>query len=337
MNIAVLKETSAGEKRVALTPDAVRKLSAEGLEIKIEKDAGLNAGFADKEYMAAGAKMAPNAKSALQNAEFLFKINAPSAEESKIFPENLTVIADFRGFSPDRALIKKQRFSFFALDRIPRISRAQSMDILSSQDNLAGYKAVLEAVNTLNRAVPMMTTAAGSVMPVRVLIIGVGVAGLQAMATAKRLGASVYASDIREEAGKQAESLGARFIEKSAVNSFLYEADIIITAAGSLPAAPLLLGRKEIKRLKANSVLVDIAGNVGGIGQKEIYTAENGTVVISDRHLASSLPDTASRLFANNICNFFNLPGFRERKPDFADDIINQTCLCWQGKIRSRT
>lgn len=167
------------------------------------------------------------------------------------------MIADFRTFVPDWELIKNRRFSLFALERIPRISRAQDMDILSSQDNLAGYKAAIEAVNMLNRAVPMMTTAAGSVMPAKILVVGIGVAGLQAIATAKRLGAVVFAHDIRPETREQAESLGARFVEPERLNETIAEADVVITAAGSPPRAPILFKQKEIGLLKAGSVLID--------------------------------------------------------------------------------
>ena len=232
MIIAVLKETADYERRVALTPPAAQKLTADGTKIKMEKGAGKAAGFADKEYENAGVEIAEDAAAALKGASLLFKIRAPSAEETKRLPDGLTVIADFRTFVPDWELIKNRRFSLFALERIPRISRAQDMDILSSQDNLAGYKAAIEAVNMLNRAVPMMTTAAGSVMPAKILVVGIGVAGLQAIATAKRLGAVVFAHDIRPETREQAESLGARFVEPERLNETIAEADVVITAAG---------------------------------------------------------------------------------------------------------
>ena len=179
MIIAVLKETADYERRVALTPSAAQKLGADGIKVKMEKGAGKAAGFADEEYENAGVEIAADAAAALKGASLLFKIQAPSTEETKRLPDRLTVIADFRTFVPDWELIKNRRFSLFALERIPRISRAQDMDILSSQDNLAGYKAAIEAINMLNRAVPMMTTAAGSVMPAKILVVGIGVAGNQ--------------------------------------------------------------------------------------------------------------------------------------------------------------
>lgn len=337
MIIAVLKETADFEQRVALTPPAAQKLIADGAKIKTEKGAGKAAGFADEEYANAGVEIAADARAALKGASLLFKIRAPSAEETKRLPDGLTVIADFRTFVPDWELVKNRRLSLFALERIPRISRAQDMDILSSQDNLAGYKAAIEAVNMLNRAAPMMTTAAGSIMPAKVLVVGIGVAGLQAAATAKRLGAVVFAHDIRPETREQAESLGARFVEAERLNDAIAEADVVITAAGSPPAAPVLFKQKEIGLLKAGSVLIDVSGNVEGFDSPATFTAENGAVITVDKQMAALLPNTASRLFANNLCNFFRLLGTGAaagQTPDFADDIINRTCICWQGEKR---
>lgn len=337
MIIAVLKETADFEQRVAVTPQTVQKLSADGAKVKIEKNAGIAAGFTDEEYQNAGAEVVPTAKETLQNSDFLFKIKAPAEQEMPLLPDHLTVIADFRGFVPDEGLIKKRKLSLFALEKMPRISRAQNMDILSSQDNLAGYKAVLEAANMLNRAVPMMTTAAGSVMPVKTLIVGIGVAGLQAIATAKRLGAAVFAHDIRPETREQAESLGARFVESKDLPQALTEADVVITAAGSPPTAPVLFKEKEIKLLQAGSILIDISGNVKGFDSPSTVTTEKGAVITVDTQMAALLPATASRLFANNIFNFFRLlcPDLLpDHTPDFADDVINRTCIYWQGQKR---
>ena len=174
-------------------------------------------------------------------------------------------------------------------------------------------------------------------MPAKILVVGIGVAGLQAIATAKRLGAVVFAHDIRPETREQAESLGARFVEPERLNETIAEADVVITAAGSPPRAPILFKQKEIGLLKAGSVLIDVSGNVEGPGSPETFTTENGAVVTVDRQMASLLPDTASRLFANNLCNFFRLLGSGPaagQTPDFADDVINRTCICWQGEKR---
>lgn len=335
MIITAIKETFAYERRVAITPDSTKKILGLGHSVIIEKDAGLEAGFDNEAYRQAGAEIADDAATAVKNAEVLFKIQAPSPEELQRFPDGLTIIGDFRYFSQNDEIITRKRLSIFALERIPRLSRAQNMDILSSQDNLAGYKAVLEAVNMLNRAVPMMTTAAGSVPPTKVLIIGVGVAGLQAIATAKRLGAMVYASDIRLEAKEQAESLNARFIPTEEVNNLLAEMNIIITAAGSPPKAPKLLHAEDIAHLSRGSVLIDISGNVQNLDSPQTYTTENGAIVSGDNLLPALLSQTSSRLFSNNIFNFFqllhpdNIPG---KGPDFLDEVIRKTCLFYQGK-----
>ncbi len=337
MIIAVLKETADYEQRVALTPSAVQKLTADGTRVKIEKEAGKAAGFADSEYAAAGAQIADNDTAALKDASLLFKILAPTKDKLRQLPDGLTVIADFRSFVADWEWVNSRKLSLFALEKIPRISRAQGMDILSSQDNLSGYKAAVEAINMLNRAAPMMTTAAGSIMPIKVLVVGIGVAGLQAIATAKRMGAVVFAHDIRQETREQAESLGARFVRQEQLNDIFAEADIVITAAGSAPNAPILFKAKELSLLKAHSVLIDVSGNIESLDSPSTFTTEKGAVVSVDKQMAALLPNTASQLFANNICNFFQLLGSRltiGQSPDFTDDIINRTCICWQGKKR---
>lgn len=215
MIIAVLKEIKARENRVAASPEVVAKLSSWGFHFHIEKNAGLKAGFSDEEYKKAGAEITTSPKATYENADYVFKIWAPLPEEDKYLTKEMTIIANFQALSNKERLEKfaKLGVQCFALDLMPRISRAQSMDILSSQSNLAGYKAVIEAVAALDKAIPLMMTAAGTVPPAKVLILGAGVAGLQAIATAKRLGAQVYASDVRPQVKEQVESLGGRFLE----------------------------------------------------------------------------------------------------------------------------
>ena len=207
------------------------------------------------------------------------------------------------------------------------------MDILSSQDNLAGYKAVLEAANKLNRAVPMMTTAAGSVPPIKVLVLGVGVAGLQAIATAKRLGAVVSAFDVRKETEEQALSLGARFLQNSQIEENIQNADIIITAAGSAPNAPILISEKQIALIKNNAVAYDLSGNIDNPQKKENRKTDSGAEIIFNPLTAALLPLTASVLYANNLCNFSKLIQ-NPKVPDFTDEIIDKTCIYHQGKRR---
>lgn len=337
MIIAVLKETADYEQRVAATPDVVRKLTESAIRIKVEKEAGKAAGFSDDDYLQAGAEITATAEQTVQDAAVLFKVRAPASEDLARLPDGISVIADFRRFKADDELIFNHRLSLYALEKIPRISRAQNMDILSSQDNLAGYKAVLEAVNMLNRVVPMMTTAAGSVPPAKVLIIGIGVAGLQAIATAKRLGAAVSASDIRPETREQAKSLGARFVTSENLDSAIFESDIIITAAGSSPGAPILIREKQLKSLRPGSILVDISGNVEALDYPKTYLTATGATVTGDQMMAALLPHTASILFANNIYNYFRLlqpDALPAANPDFNDEIINRTCIYYQGKKR---
>ena len=338
MIIAVTKETTPEERRVALTPPAVKKLSELGLRIRIEKDAGLKSGYDDQSYVQAGAEVLKTAADCLEKADFLFKINAPTAEEWNSISENTSIVADFRNATGlDEKIIEKKALSLYALEKMPRISRAQNMDILSSQDNLAGYKAALDAVNRLNRAAPMMTTAAGSVLPIKVLIIGIGVAGLQAIATAKRLGANVSATDVRAETKEQALSLGARFIENSQINEQLKEADIIITAAGSAPKAPVLVKKEQLDNLKKDAIVFDLSGNIENPQHKPNFTTANGTEIIFNPQTAALIPYTASKLFTNNISNYFRLlsPDYKiQPQPDFGDEIIAKTCIYYQGKRR---
>lgn len=334
MIIAVTKETTDKEQRVALTPTTVQKLIANNIKIKIEKGSGTAAGFLDSQYLDAGAKLIETRQETVMDADYLFKIMAPNTLEMKELPKKTTIIADCRDIDINDPLIFKKELTFFALEKIPRISRAQNMDILSSQDNLAGYKAVLESVNILNRVIPMMTTAAGSIPPAKILIIGIGVAGLQAIATAKRLGAVVLAYDIRPETKEQALSLGARFIETTELNKTISEADIVITAAGSPSKAPLLIKENELNLLKHNSVLIDISGNVDKKHNIRSFTTKKGAFVVIDKIMPALLPQTASYLFANNIFSFFQLlTSYNE--PDFKDEIINQTCLFYHGEKRS--
>lgn len=215
MIIALPKETTPHEKRVALTPEIVSRFITWGYQVKVEKHAGTTAGFSDKDYRNAGAEIAADTAKTYAGADIVCKIWAPLPAEDKYLKKGMTVIANFQALDNMKRTDKFAALGLtcFALEMIPRISRAQSMDILSSQSNLAGYKAVIEAVNRLDKAVPMLMTAAGTISPAKILILGAGVAGLQAVATAKRLGAQVYASDVRPQVREQVESLGGRFLD----------------------------------------------------------------------------------------------------------------------------
>lgn len=367
MIIAVPKELKPGETRVAVSPDVVKILKGMGCEIRIQKDAGLLSGFSDEEYIAAGAKIAPDAKSTYKGADIIIKIWAPLAQEDKFLQDSITVIANFQALTNQKRIAKfaAKKLTCFALELMPRISRAQSMDILSSQSNLAGYKAVLEAVNALNKAVPMMMTAAGTIAPAKALILGAGVAGLQAIATAKRLGAQVYASDVRPQVKEQVESLGGKFVEvktdenfetsggyaketsdeykraqTAAVAEQLKKTNIAITTA-LIPgrAAPKLITKAMIKKMPRGSVIVDMAtasgGNVEGSKDNETVVI-NGVTIIGNSNLAAGVPNSASKLYAKNILNFLTPMYNAEIKNfvfNFEDELVKGTCICKDGKL----
>lgn len=277
--IGIPREITKGENRVAATPDIVKKYLALGFDVQIEKDAGTNAGFADKEY---NAKIVPNA---YKNADIILKIWEPTPEEEKHITNSTSVIANFPN-------THKRKYNAYALNLMPRISRAQSMDILSSQSNLAGYKAVIEAASKLDKAIPLMMTSAGTIPPVRFFIIGIGVAGLQAIATAKRLGGQVYATDIRPETKEQVESLGGKFTDN--IPDQLTKTDVLITTALTQgKPSPILVTKKMIKTMPKGAIIVDIGGNVEG--------AENSS------NIASSIAHSASTLYAKNLYNFIEL------------------------------
>jgi len=365
MQIAVTKETLKNENRVAITPEITKKYLALGFNINIETGAGVKAGFSDEEYAKSGAKICPSAKHAIKDANIVIKINAPTDDEIGLLSPSQIIIANFQALAQKTYISKfaKKQLTCFALDLLPRISRAQSMDILSSQNNIAGYKAVIEALNFLPKAAPLMMTSAGTISPAKVLILGTGVAGLQAIATAKRMGAQVFASDIRPNTKEQVESLGGKFIEiktdevtetsdgyaketskefqklqKQAVSEALKQTDVVITTA-LIPGkkAPILIDYQMLKNMPQNSVIIDMAsaygGNVEG-SQDNAIIEKNGIKIIGNSNLASAIPFSASRLFAQNIYNFvYNIVDKTTLKLNlnFDDEIISATCICNNG------
>lgn len=368
MIIAIPKEIRPKENRVAAVPETIKKMLHWGYQLRVERSAGIAAGFSDEEYANAGAKIADTAQDLYKNADIILKIWAPESSEQKFLTPNMTIIANFEALSSTQrtAAFAKSGITAFALDLLPRISRAQSMDILSSQSNLAGYKAVINAVNTLDKAIPMMMTAAGTIAPARALILGAGVAGLQAIATAKRLGAQVYASDVRPQVKEQIESLGARFVEvktdenfetqggyaketsadykirqQEAVAEQLQKTDFAITTA-LIPGqpAPRLITKEMIAKMPQGSVIVDLAASSGGNvegSQPDQTVIVDGIKIIGASNLASELPNSASRLYANNIYNFLNTMFDPEQHKiifNFADELIAKTCICHEGVVR---
>jgi len=366
--IAVTKETRAGETRVAATPDSVKKLIAMGFTVSIETGAGVGASFPDADYLAAGATIAPSAESALADADVVLKVRAPAEAEIGAIKSGALLIALLNPHN-DRPLLDalaKRGVTAIAMEFVPRISRAQSMDALSSQANLAGYRAVIEAAEAYGRAFPMMMTAAGTVAPAKVFVIGVGVAGLQAIATARRLGAVVTATDVRPATKEQVESLGAKFIavedeefkqaetvggyakEMSAeyqakqaalTSSHIAKQDIVITTA-LIPgrAAPRLVTAAQVASMKPGSVLIDMAveqgGNVeGAVADKVVETG--GVKIVGIANLPGRLAADASNLYARNLTALAGLLVDKEGAlaPDYADEILVASVLTKDGAI----
>ncbi len=331
MQVAVLKETKEYEKRVALTPDIVKSLIKKGFSVKIESGAGLGSSISDEDYVNAGAEIAKDTQSAAVS-DVVLKVNSFTADEVKLMKEGCVCISFLYAYTIPEVLaeLNKKKISAFSMDAVPRISRAQKMDALSSQANLAGYKTVLLGANALGKIFPLMMTAAGTITPSKVLIFGAGVAGLQAIATAKRLGAVVEVTDVRPETKEQVESLGGRFLtvegaegvtveggyakevsadflakQKALVQERIKEADIVITTALVIgKKAPVLVSEEMVKSMKTGSVIVDMAVESGGnceLAEINKTVVKHGVTIIGESNLPSLLPVNASQLYATNI------------------------------------
>ena len=339
-HIAVTRERRSGETRVALTPDAVKKLVAGGASVVIETGAGTAASYMDADYLAAGATVEADLEQIVHVADILLKVRGPSDEEIAHLKAGAIVVGLLNPHleRPELEVLAARGVDAYAMEFVPRITRAQSMDALSSQANLAGYRAVIEAAEVYGRAMPMMMTAAGTIAPAKVFIMGVGVAGLQAIATARRLGAVVSATDVRAATKEQVESLGAKFIAvedeefKSAetaagyakpmsaeyqakqaalVSDHIRKQDIVITTA-LIPgrAAPRLVTAEQVASMKTGSVLVDLAVDQGGNveGALPDQTVEAGGVkIVGIGNLAGRIPADASALYARNLSAFLGL------------------------------
>ncbi|MGB7655028.1 MAG: NAD(P) transhydrogenase subunit alpha [Novosphingobium sp.] len=366
MRIAVMKETAPGETRVAASPETVKKFIALGAEVAVEPGAGLSASIADADYAAAGAIVA---KDAVKGAEIVLGVQGPEAAALKTAAKGAWIVAGLDPFG-QRARIDayaKAGFEALAMEFMPRITRAQSMDILSSQSNLSGYKAVIEAANAYGRAFPMMMTAAGTVSAAKAFIMGVGVAGLQAIATARRLGAQVSATDVRSATKEQIMSLGAKpiFVESVAgiegegaggyatemsaeyqkaqaelVSAHIAKQDIVITTA-LIPgrAAPRLITDAQIKTMKPGSVIFDLAvaqgGNVEG-SKPDVTVVRHGVKIIGYANTPAHLAADASALFSRNLYNF--LSAFWDKdagRPVLDEEIGNAVRLTLAGKVVS--
>ena len=369
MLIAVAKETEAHEARVAASPETVKKFIALGASVAVETGAGQGSSIPDADFASAGATIAPNAGEALKNADIVLKVRRPSAGELAGMKAGAIVVAIMDPYGHDEALaaMAKANVSGFAMELIPRITRAQSMDVLSSQANLAGYRAVIDAAAEYGRAFPMMMTAAGTVPAARVFIMGVGVAGLQAIATARRMGAIVTATDVRPATKEQVESLGAKFVaveddefkqaetaggyakqmspeyqakQAALVATHIMKQDVVITTA-LIPGrpAPKLVTADMVKSMRSGAVLVDLAvergGNVEGAKINEKVVA--GGISIIGTSSANRLAATASALYAKNLYTFVETVMVDKANKtlvvNWDDEIIKATCLTRDGAI----
>jgi len=371
MRIGVPLETKAGETRVAATPETVKKLIGQGHQVLIQKDAGLQASQPDAAYVAVGASI--GSASEAFASEVVLKVRAPQQEELKQIKSGSVLIGMLDPFDNDNiAAMAAQGITAFSLEAAPRTTRAQSMDVLSSQANIAGYKAVMVAANEYQRFMPMLMTAAGTVKAARVLILGAGVAGLQAIATAKRLGAVIEASDVRPAAKEQIESLGAKFVDvpfetdeereiakgvggyarpmpeawmkrqAALVAERAQQADIVITTAlipGRKP--PVLLHSDTVANMKAGSVVIDLAAGKGdnGSGNCPLTQADkivdvNGVKIVGYTNLASMVGADASALYARNLLDFLKLIIDKEAKLVIPadDDIVTACLMCRDGQ-----
>ncbi|MEO6681324.1 MAG: Re/Si-specific NAD(P)(+) transhydrogenase subunit alpha [Ginsengibacter sp.] len=364
MKIAILKERKSHERRVALTPDSVKTLTKAGFQCYLESGAGLSAGFYDTQYEKAGAIISSDVPSILGDADILLKVNAPEISEIQQLKEGAVTLSFLYAYTVPEIVevMKKKKISSFAMDAVPRISRAQKMDALSSQANLAGYKSVIMGANALGKIFPLMMTAAGTITPARVLVFGAGVAGLQAVATAKRLGAVVEVTDVRPETKEQVESLGGRFLEveaegvqteggyakevsadylqkqKELVSKHVADADIVITTALVIgKKAPVLVTEDMVKSMKPGSVIVDMAVESGGnctLSEFNNTVVKHNVTIIGESNLPSLVAVNASELYGKNISTLLlHLADKEGFKWEMEEDITKGCLITHKGEL----
>jgi len=365
MKIGILKETQNGDNRVSISPNITKQLINKGFEIIVEKDAGSSSSFKDSDYVEAGA-LTKDKASVFKEADVLIKINPFDSDDLKSVKKGQVLMSQLYYKSQPELIeeISKTGVTAFSMDAMPRISRAQDMDVLSSQSNLAGYKAVIVGANEMTKIFPLMMTAAGTIIPSKVLIYGIGVAGLQAIATAKRLGAVVMATDIRSETKEQAESLGAKFIsvdntgeeseggyakeasedyarrQKEAVDKSLFQADLVITTA-MVPGrkAPVLITEEQVNQMKNGSVIIDLAAAQGGnceLSKMDETVLVNGVKIIGTTMAPISVATNASELYGKNMYNFLMHLTDEDNafKWELEEEITDGTLIVHEGKIR---
>ena len=359
--IGSVKEDLAIEKRISITPDTIKKFTDLKFSILLEKNYGEHLGIADEEYKNKGANFCNSTKEVLEKSEIILKVNCPSNNEVSLIKDKSILIGQFDHISNKEMINKliKKDIKIFSLALLPRITRAQTMDVLSSQANLAGYRAVIESIEEFGKVVPMMMTAAGTITPAKFLVIGAGVAGLQAIATAKRLGGIVSATDVRTTTKEQVESLGGKFLSVEGVDNletsegYAKEAsedfkkkqaellknsvkknDIIIcTALTPGKKAPRIISEDMVKSMKSGSIIYDLAVSQGGnsaFSEADKVNVINGVKVIGAKNILNSLALTASNLYAKNLFNFVNNLYDKEKKDIYInkeDEIINKTLI----------
>ena len=365
MNIAVLNETAPGEARVALMPDSVQKLVAAKASLFVESGAGLGAARTDDDYREAGATVVADRNALLADADVLVVVSRPSADDFKKMKQGAVVLGFLRPLDEPAKLTPalENGLTTFSMELVPRITRAQAMDALSSMATVAGYKAVLLGADRIPRMFPLLMTAAGTVPPARVLVLGAGVAGLQAIATARRLGAVVEAYDVRAAAGEQVRSLGAKFLEvdlggiqtedkggyavelseealqrgRDLVAEHAKTADVIVTTA-QVPGrrAPVLMEESAVRAMKRGSIVIDLAGATGGnvVGsQPDEIVERDGVTIMAPTNLPATVPVHASQLYSRNVTSFLTLlikDG--ELHVDMEDNIVGPSCVTHESK-----
>ena len=363
MRIGVPKEIAPNERRVALTPDVGGRLTKGGFEVFIERGAGSAAFFPDEAYAAAGATVSDRS-SVIGQSDVVLQVQAPAAVELAQYREGSALVAFFQPAAELLRQLAQRELTAFSLVLLPRITRAQPMDVLSSQATVAGYKAVLLAASATGRVLPMLVTAAGTLSAARVLVLGAGVAGLQAIATARRLGAIVSAFDVRPAVKEQVQSLGAVFLEMAIEEhaetaggyakelseethrkelAFLAgaakDADIVISTA-AIPGkkAPILLTAAAVQGMKPGSVIVDVAAETGGnceLTQPGSEIVRNGVSILGPLNLSSTVPLHASQMYAKNVAAFLgHIVQDGKLRLDFEDQIIRDTCVTHAGEVR---
>ncbi len=364
MTIAIMAESRPGERRVALVPEAARFYTKRGLGLRLEAGAGVGASFPDREYEEAGVEVVPGREALLADAKAVLKVQPPTLEEVAALPAESVLVCHLDPLGPTEVIeaLAERGVTAFAVELIPRITRAQKMDVLSSQATVAGYKAVLYGAGAMTRFLPMLTTAAGTVRPAKAMILGAGVAGLQAIATARRLGAVVSAFDIRPAVREQVQSLGATFLEaildESAedeggyakelseeqherelelIATHIRDQDLVVTTA-QIPGrpAPVLITAAMVGTMRPGSVIVDLASETGGNCELTVAgrsVDHNGVTVMGPANLPAELPFHASQMYARNLASFVEDLFDDEGAIDFEDEITAATCVTHGGEI----